>query len=272
MKRPIHSSAKGPMLWAFLLSLIATITVLSGFISMPSQERSGDAAVELEVLMKRVLDLNRHQEHQKAMELLLSAVDKEPQDSMVRALLVQTFDLFLEEEVRQGQKDILKNRRDIKAYNRVASALELLGDIPRAMEILLTGIGYSPQAPDLWMKIARLELKSHRDMEALDVFKEVIRLDKKNSDAYNNAAYILARSQKSDFSDLNEAENLALMARKLDPKNAQYLDTLAEVNFRQGDQKMALNLIEQAIQLAPEQDSLKNQLVRFRGNSSLRAE
>jgi Flp pilus assembly protein TadD len=275
MKRLMCTSNKRPFLRPLLIGLAAIQLVLAGFMSMPSEYSSvstDDATVDIEGLMKQVLELNHNKEHQKAMDLLLAAIDNQREDSMLRTLLVQTFDLFLEQEIKQGQSDIIKNRQDIKAYNRVAGALELLGDNFRAMEILLNGVNASPKSPELWMKIARLELKSNRDMEALDVFREVTRLDKKNSDAYNNAAYILARSQESDGEDLQEAEKLAGNARKLDPKNPEYLDTLAEVHFRQGRQKMALSLIEEAIKLAPRQDALKNQLKRFRGDSLLIAE
>jgi Flp pilus assembly protein TadD len=46
------------------------------------------------------------------------------------------------------------------------------------------------------------------------------------------------------------------------------LDTLAEVHFRLGDREQAIETIERALQLAPEDDYLKGQLERFRGESS----
>lgn len=220
-------------------------------------------AINIDELMKKVLDLNQKKQHQKAIDVLLLAVEKQKDDSLLRTLLVQTFDLFLSDEIERGQEQIQKNRKDQSAYLSVAGALELLGDNFRAMEILLNGIAHKPST-SLWMRIANLELKSGRDLEALDVFLEVIRLDKNNSLAHNNAAFILAKMTKSkDDPDLVDAEKLAKRAIKLEPKNPQYIDTLAEVYFRKGEQSAAENLIKQAIKLAPESEQLKNRLEHF---------
>jgi hypothetical protein len=43
---------------------------------------------------------------------------------------------------------------------------------------------------------------------------------------------------------------------------------LAEIHFKQGNSKMAQSLIEEAIKLAPEKDSLKIQLLRFKGDTT----
>lgn len=255
------------------LSIITALpVVLAGFMPSSTGTSAAKAGVNIEQLMKQVLYFNQNNQHQKAIDLLLASIDQHKEDALLRTLLVQTFDLFLESEIKQGQRDLQKNPKNKHAYFRIAGSLEILGDQPRAMEILLNGIRYLPNAPDMWMKIAKLELKADRALEALDVFREVARLDKKNSDAMNNAAYIIARYEKSDAEDLQEAKELATTARKLDPKNVEYLDTLAEVFFRQGNSKMATSLIEKAIQLAPDRDAFKLQLQRFRNGHSLIAE
>ncbi len=159
-------------------------------------------------------------------------VSQQKEDSILRTLLVQTFDLFLEEEIKLGQRAIKSNPKDVGSYQRLAGALELLGDNFHAMEILLSGVRYNPISSDLWMRIARLELAANRNMEALGVFKEVIRIDKRNSDAYNNAAYILAKADHCEAHDLREAEDFAKNARRLDLRKPEYIDTLAEVSFR----------------------------------------
>lgn len=275
MKRPNENFGKLSLIVAVLSIAALVPLVLTGFIATPGERQKiavGNAPVNIEELMKRVLQLNQNKEHQKAIDLLLSTVDKQGEDSILRTLLVQTFDLFLENEIKLGQKDIQKNPRNMAAYVRVSGALELVGDKFRAMEILLTGLRHNSNSSEIWMKIGRLELKASRDQEALDVFREVTRLDGKNSDAYNNAAYILVRTEQCDADDLKEAEQFANSARKLDPKNPEYLDTLAEVHFKQGNTKMAQTLIEEAIKIAPEKDALKNQLRRFKGDRSFRSE
>lgn len=268
MKRPTEKAREHLLLGRVLIIVALLPLILTGFMSMPGEQKN-TTAVDIEALMKRVMKLNKQKEHEKAIEVLLQVVDEHKDDSILRTLLVQSFDLFLEEEIKDSQKAIQINPSDIKAYNRLVGALELVGDNFRAMEMALSGVHYDVKATDLWMKIGRLELKASRPREALDVFKEVIRLDPKNSDAYNNAAYILAKDITCGAQELQEAEAFAKNAHKLDPKNAEYIDTLAEVHFRQGNIKMAQTLIEEAIKLAPEKEAFKFQLKKFKTDSSL---
>ena len=272
MRRPTNNLGKLSIIT--VLSIVAMLPIFTGFIATNEKHKAakGSESFNIEDLMKQVLALNQKNQHQKAIDLLLATGDKQNDNPILRTLLVQTFDLFLENQIKMSQKEIESNPRDIASYIRLSGALELVGDRFRAMEILLNGLHYDANSPALWMKIGRLELKAERKNEALDVFREVTRIDGKNSDAFNNAAYILVRTDKCGAADLKEAEMRANNARKLDPKNPEYLDTLAEVFYKQGKAKMAQSLIEEALKLAPERDGLKDQLRRFRGDKSFDAE
>lgn len=255
------------LMWRFGGFALALPLLLMGLITMPRQGRHGiveeKGVINVDALIKEVNTLNNQKKNQQSMELLLLALDQQGEDSLLRPLLLQTFDLFLENEIRLGEQEIAKNNKNIEAYLRATSALELMGSRYRALELLVNGACANPQSSDLWMKIAKLEHKSGRDFGALDVFKEVIRLDPKNSDAYNNAAFVLAKTENPAPKDLQAALSLALNANKLDPDNPEYIDTLAEIEFRQGNSEQAQNLIKQAIKLAPEKDFFKVQLKRF---------
>ncbi len=252
----------------FLLGPVLVILGVLGLTMSSSDEPPiQNDVVNIDELIKKVLELNEKKEHQKAIDLLLKSVEDQKQDPLLKALLAQTFDLFLADEIQRGQEQIKKNRKDQNAYLSVSKALELMGDDFRAMEILLNGIAQAP-SPDLWMKIAGLELKAGRDLEALDVYLEVTRLDSHNALALNNAAFIMASTTKSkDDDDLDEAEKLAKKAMKIEPNNPQYMDTLAEVYFRKGEQVSAQNLIKEAIKLAPDNEKFKNRLYSFESGS-----
>jgi len=250
----------------FLLVLLLQVSLL-GFIAMPHQSRleafGKDGRVNFDKLMAQVMKLNKEKQHQAALDLILSALNQQKEDGLLRHLLLQTFELYLNDEVKYGQADIKANAKDVAAYGRVASAYELLDDNFRAMETLLTGIAYNPSATDLWMKIGKMEHKLGRNEGALDLFKEVTRLDPRQSDAYNNIAYLLAQSQDCTVLDLKKAEDFAKKARALDPKNAEYIDTLAEIHFKQGDHELAQNLLKEAIRLEPHKESFKSHLQRL---------
>ena len=255
------------LMWRFGGFALALPLLLMGLITMPRQGRNGiqeeKGVINVDALIKEINTLNNEKKPQASMELLLLALDQQGEDSLLRPLLLQTFDLFLENEIRNGEQEIAKSNKNIEAYLRAASALELLGSRYRALELLVNGACANPQSSELWMKIAKLEHKSGRDWEALDVFKEVIRLDPKNPDAYNNAAFVLAKTENPGQKNLQTALSLALNANKLDPDNPEYIDTLAEIEFRQGNPAQAQNLIKQAIKLAPQKDFFKVQLKRF---------
>jgi|HubBroStandDraft_6_1064221.scaffolds.fasta_scaffold717658_1 tetratricopeptide (TPR) repeat protein len=248
-----------------VFTLVTSLGYVSGLlaasVSSPatseSELESFNDIVNIDALVKKVIALNNQKQHEKAINLLLKAVEKEKADSLLHALLSQSFDLFLFEEINRGEEQIIKNPKNDTAYVNISGAYELQGKDLRAMEILLKGIAQNP-TPKIWMKIAHLELKAGRKQEALAVFQEVIKLDPKNSMALNNAAYILASTN-----NIKEAEKLAKKAVKLEPKNPEYLDTLALVYFKKGQPKEAENLIKEAIKLAPENEHFKKQLEKF---------
>jgi len=253
--------------WRFGGFALALPFLLMGLITMPRQAsreiQEEKGVINVDALIKKVNTLNHQKKSEQSIELLLLALDQQGEDSLLRPLLLQTFDLFLENEIRNGEQEISKNRKNIQAYAKTASALELMGNRYRALEVLVDGASINPQSPELWMKIGRLEHKSARDWDALDVFKEVIRLDPKNSNAYNNAAFVVAKTKNAGSKDLQNALNFALNANKLNPDNPEFIDTLAEIEFRQGNPLQAQNLIKQAIKLAPQKDFFKVQLKRF---------
>jgi tetratricopeptide (TPR) repeat protein len=260
------NEGKSPRRIWFLAVLLLQVALL-GFIAVPRSGQSAnfgkDGRVNFDQLMADVLKLSKAKHHQEALDLILNALDQHKDDSLLRHLLMQTFELYLDDEVKIGQREIKADSHNVLAYNRVAGAYELLGDNFRSMEVLLTGVAINPHSKDLWMKIAKLEHKLGRDNEALDVFKEVIRLDPGCADAYNNVAFLMVQSQDCNAIDLKKAENFALKARDLDPKNAEYIDTLAEVQFKQGNHELAQRLIKEAIRLEPNKEAFRSRLKQF---------
>lgn len=255
--------------WPSVLLIGSIPFLLMGVISMPHYQEvdvNKDRIIDVDVLIGKVSKLNQQRMHKEAIKMLMSALEQEKNDSMLRTLLLQSFDMFLEEQIRIGEQEIHENPKNSEPYLRVANSLELLQNNLKAMEVLVNGISLNPDSMDLWMGIALLEHKAGRDFEALDVLREVIRQNPKNSEAFNNAAFILARTKGCSKKDLIEAMAYAISARKLEPKNPAYIDTLAEVHFRDGNKEMATNLIKEAIKLAPDKEFYKVRLKHFNGD------
>lgn len=268
-----------PIIGAFVVAFLmfTGIIAVSGSKNGISHEEglkdNPTTAKEIESVIQEVLSLNKTNRHQEAVEVLLKTIERQPKDSLLRAMLVQTFELFLEDEINAGHEQLAHDQKNGDAYSRVANALYLLGNDDKAAEILLNGLDVAPNSTKMWMKLAQIEMERNRKNsknEALDIFLEVVRLDPNHADALNNAAAILSRSEKPRPGDLEKAKTLADKALKIDPKNPDYLDTLAEIYFRQGNKEKALALIEEAIERAPDRLILKSQLERFKAQESVK--
>src|SRR5208282_2664260 len=77
--------------------------------------------------------------------------------------------------------------------------------------------------------------------------------------AHNNAAWLAVRCQR----DLDAALKHARKGVELDPDNASYLGTLAEVHFQQGDKDKAVELMNKCIEMRPKHDYFRKQLKRM---------
>ncbi len=75
----------------------------------------------------------------------------------------------------------------------------------------------------------------------------------------NNLAWMYARCDEK----MDKARELAERAVELEPRNATYIDTLAEVEFRRGNHRRAVELARRCIQLDPDHHHYRRQLVRF---------
>ncbi len=85
----------------------------------------------------------------------------------------------------------------------------------------------------------------------------------KNALSYNTIAWILATTD----TDLPKALEHAQKAVRLEPRNAGYLDTLAEVYFHMGNRTEAIELSKKSIHLNPKRNYYKMQLNRFKTQS-----
>ncbi len=76
---------------------------------------------------------------------------------------------------------------------------------------------------------------------------------------HNNMAWLAARCGRQ----IDVAMEHATRAVELAPENGGYLDTLAEVYFRQGNREAAVRYSKLAVQFSPDRESLREQLARF---------
>lgn len=207
-----------------------------------------------------LLSQNKHEE---ALKLLYEATSREPNNPVLQQMLRRVFTLHVDHEISVGNIMILQNPKNLEGYLKVARALNWANNRMSAFETLLDGIHENPDAIELWMMMAQLEIQAGRYHEAFAVFQNVTELQDDNAKAHHSMAYILTRPDKIRSEDLSVAMAHAIAAVNLQPDNASFLDTLAEIHFRQGDHGKAIELIQKAIFLSPEEAFYQVQLSRF---------
>ncbi|OQY26862.1 MAG: hypothetical protein B6244_12350 [Candidatus Cloacimonetes bacterium 4572_55] len=96
--------------------------------------------------------------------------------------------------------------------------------------------------------------------ESADTYREAIKRIPENAGLLNGFAWLLA---EQDFA-LEEALEAAKKANELDPENTNILDTLAEVYYKCLEYESAIETIQKALKIKPDDSYLKEQLLKFK--------
>ena len=114
---------------------------------------------------------------------------------------------------------------------------------------------FVPQLDKLWQTEAADELFK-RSYELID---ETCGIFPNSALHHNNAAWLAAKCNRR----LDDALIHVNRAIELTPDEAQYIDTLGEVYFKQGKINLAIDCAKQCIELQPDMSFYKEQLTRF---------
>ncbi len=105
------------------------------------------------------------------------------------------------------------------------------------------------------MKAYCLEMQG-RHAEALHLYGSIIELDKKNFNAYNSIAYIMATTG----GDPRQALRFARIAHDANKEYPAYMDTLGYVYLKMGDLDRAGEYLQAALERAPFSETIKGHL------------
>ena len=222
--------------------------------------RAADSTGEYLEKANYLVSQNKHEE---ALQLLYDASSKDPGNPLLQQMLRRVFSMHVDHEIAVGHAIIEANPSEAEGYLRVARAFNWANNRTSAFETLLEGVNENPNSPDLWMMTAQLEVQAGRYHEAFAVFENVTELDESNAKAHHSMAYILTRPGKIRMEGLSVAMEHAMRAVDLQPENPSFIDTLAEIHYRQGNQEKAVELIKKAIYLSPSEAFYQVQLSRF---------
>lgn len=249
------------------LGMLLGLVLVGSLLSAGKGELRAAPKESVEETIKKAESLNSGEKYEASLELLLGAVNDQPSNSVLKALLKKTFVFHLQSKIAEGYAKIEADKHDPEGYLTVSNAYNMVDDRFRSMEVLTAGIIENPRAVRLWLAIGLLELEQKRDAEALSVFNEIIKIDSKNAHAYNDLAFVQSRTEDQRLLNLGAALKNAEKAVSLEPNNANFIDTLAEIDFRRGEKQSAIKLIKRAIELDPEEPFYQSQLDRFENES-----
>ncbi len=170
--------------------------------------------------------------------------------------------------VRQGEQRLAEALVDLSDRRPDAAIVELLlgrslnymQEHKKALEAFRRAEALAEDAGegDQWLD-ARFDFDVANSLErsgefdaAVERFEKIIRENPQHHQALNYLAYMWA----DKGIELDKALNYVERALELEPQNGSYLDTLAWVYFRQGNNEEALRLLESAAEIEPDQSEI----------------
>ncbi len=135
------------------------------------------------------------------------------------------------------------------AYMMEALSLKALGEFEEVIATRYRDLAHEENVtPESQMVLAAL-LEISGDIEgAMDAYRRVLELSPKFAPAANNLAWLIANDETSN---LEEASNLALVAKDQLPNDPYIADTFGWVQHRQGHHYLAAIQFQQAISESP---------------------
>ncbi|MDE0330281.1 MAG: tetratricopeptide repeat protein [Nitrospinae bacterium] len=232
----------------------------------------------------------------RAVNLLRGAIEKAPDNArfhfLLGAALVQMN--RRSEAIRAYEKVVSLSPDWLDGYIRLGALLESNGRDKDAIALYQRATGFDSNDIEMKIRIAKLHRSRERNKTAqkilLDLLKEnprssrvlvelgvflwetgqteeskkmffqVLEIDKDSAPALNRLAWFHRRDKES----LDHAIKLSKRSLEIQPDTPAYLDTLAELYYRNGESVKALPLIQRAIELDPGSRYFRLQLEKFK--------
>lgn len=147
----------------------------------------------------------------------------------------------------------LAQRPDIAAfYEYLAYLQDLTKDYSGAQRTLRHAMQKFPQDQSFIFKAALLHDRLKQHSAAVRLMRRLLVLDPKNVTALNYVGFMYAEWNRH----LNDAEAMLQRAVQLQPNDGHVIDSLAWLYYRKGDLDYALQLIEAAQRLSPDEPAV----------------
>jgi predicted Zn-dependent protease len=168
-----------------------------------------------------------------------------------RSILVALADAQARSGDLRGAVGLLQKAADDQGsdelYSSLADLLARNGDPGGGVAALQRAISSHAGHPRLVYALALAHAKNADRARALETMRELLKLEPENANALNFIAYTLAESG----AELDEAERLVKRALMLRPESGAFTDSLGWVLFKRGEYRQAVEALQRAEALTP---------------------
>jgi tetratricopeptide (TPR) repeat protein len=186
----------------------------------------------------------------RAIAFLQGVLKKDPANAEALVLLgsVQIANNTPDQAMRSFQTAIDKQPKDVNGYRALAELYTSQHDVPSAIKVVQAGLQQIPDNFTLHMTLAGIYETSGNYEDAIKEYESILVVQPGSLVAANNLASLLA-DHRSDKGSLERAETLVKSLRQ--SPVGQFKDTIGWVNYRAGDYRDAVPILEQAVAQLP---------------------
>jgi tetratricopeptide (TPR) repeat protein len=159
----------------------------------------------------------------------------------------------LDKAIALHREAIRLSKNNYNAHVNIASALQQKGQLDQAIAYCHEAIRLNKDNYAAHLILGLLLSRKGREDEAIASYREAIRLNEDDYRARNNLAWLFATCSDPRFRDIPQAVQLAQQAVKLDPRDAVPWNTLGVCLYRSGECGAAIEALEKAESLAPDE-------------------
>jgi tetratricopeptide (TPR) repeat protein len=152
-----------------------------------------------------------------------------------------------------------------RAQLGLAAAYRRQGDFAKAQALLENVVGKNPHTAEGQQLLADLLAEQKLYPEAIQRYQEALRLNRNYTPAHNNLAWLFATCEDPQFRNPAKALEHARQAVELSGwKEPNYIDTLAEAFYVNGNFHEAVKVQTEALKLDPENPEFLEHMARYR--------
>jgi tetratricopeptide (TPR) repeat protein len=206
--------------------------------------------------------------------LSLAPHEEQPHEEMGTYYLTQK---QYDQAIQEFQEAIRLTEGDDHPRLELGLAYQLKGDPQKAQQIFEAVLGKNPKTTEGQRLVAGnqvllADIYAQQKLygDAIRAYQQALRLEPGFAEAHNNLAWLYATCDERNYRDPRAALDHAQQAVNLTQwKQGEFIDTLAEAHFANGDYQQAVEIQKKALALDPDNKELQEHMARYRKATSI---